>query len=256
MSDVSELRDGLRREALRVYLRYAEEFVEHFNLCPWAERSRREGRVKIEVVLDDESPLDVVERFGADQNIEVGLIVMPLGSLADDDTSTLLDALRAGQTARAFKKAVARLRERHASTHNGTPPMALAAFHPDAEANLETGSRLVPYIRRSPDPTIQCVRLSVLAEMRRGTDQGTDYVDLSKVNLQELLAKKRRPPLHERVAAQNLEIFQEIGVERAEAVLADIHRDRDESYARLLARLAESHASGLGGHSLGEKNAG
>ncbi len=256
MSDVSELRDGLRREALRVYLRYAEEFVEHFNLCRRGEDGRHGGSVKIESRIDDEAQLEVVERLGEDEHGEVGMMVMPLGSLADDDPAKLPDALRTGQSARAFKKAVARLRERHAFTHNGTPPMALAAFHPDAEANLETGSRLVPYIRRSPDPTIQCVRLSVLAEMRRGTDQGTDYVDLSKVNLQELLAKKRRPPLHERVAAQNLEIFQEIGVERAEAVLADIHRDRDESYARLLARLAESHASGLGGHSLGEKNAG
>lgn len=217
-------RESLRREARRVYERYAVEFVEALDLCPWAERARREGRVKLEIVLD-EDPAEVLEAFAADPAIDVGLIALPLRStpLADNGKAD-------------FDRFVAKLRDAHATANRGRTVMALAGFHPEAEPVLGKPAQLVPFIRRSPDPTIQCVRLDMLAEMRRGTDSGTDFIDLSKVDLQALLAKKRRPPLHERVAEKNLTTLTELGLARAEAILADIHADRARTYEALLGR--------------------
>ena len=162
-----------------------------------------------------------VEAHAAASHVQVGLIVFP----------------RVRWPRARFVEAVARLRERHADAHGGTPPMALAAFHPAPEpvepAAAEEPARLVPFIRRSPDPTIQCVRLSVLEEVRRPSDRGTGFVDLSTVDLAAFLATPPKKPLHERVAARNRDTLRELGLAEAERVLAAIEADRRRSYAAL-----------------------
>lgn len=218
--------EALEREARRIYQRYEVEVVEAFGFCPWAERARKDGEVEVRVVLDDDDALAVdptralvaVEAHASAAHVAVGLIVFPRVTWSRD----------------VFARFVARLRELHADAHRRSPPMALAEFHPDAPADLEAAARLVPFLRRSPDPTIQCVRLSVLSALRRG-EEGTDYVDLSTTSLAELLARPVRKPLHERVAEMNLENVCAHGVAAIEAVLADIRADRDAAYARVLA---------------------
>jgi hypothetical protein len=218
--------EALEREARRIYQRYEVEVVEAFGFCPWAERARKDGEVEVRVVLDDDDALAVdptpalvaVEAHASAAHVAVGLIVFPRVTWSRD----------------VFARFVARLRELHADAHRRSPPMALAEFHPDAPADLGAAARLVPFLRRSPDPTIQCVRLSVLSALRRG-EEGTDYVDLSTTSLAELLARPVRKPLHERVAEMNLENVCAHGVAAIEAVLADIRADRDAAYARVLA---------------------
>jgi hypothetical protein len=218
--------EALEREARRIYARYEVEVVEAFGFCPWAERAREDGEVEVRVVLDDDDALALdptpalaaVEAHASHAHVAVGLIVFP----------------RVTWSREVFARFVARLRELHADAHGRSPPMALAEFHPDATADLGAAARLVPFLRRSPDPTIQCVRLSVLSALRRG-EEGTDYVDLSTTSLAELLARPVRKPLHERVAELNLENVCAHGVAAIEAVLADIRADRDAAYARVLA---------------------
>jgi len=111
--------------------------------------------------------------------------------------------------------------------------MAMAAFHPDAAPDFEAPHRMVPFVRSAPDPTIQLVRCAVLDAVRRPADQGTGYVDPTQIDLASLLASRPAPLLHERVAATNLETFRRVGIDRVEAVLADIRRDRARSYAAL-----------------------
>ncbi|MCB9619404.1 MAG: DUF1415 family protein [Sandaracinus sp.] len=216
---------ALEREARRIYERYEVEVVEGFGFCPWAERARREGEVEVRIVLEDDASLAqdlgpalaAVEAHAARDHVAVGLVVFPRVSMPRD----------------AFARFVAELRERHADAHGRTPPMALAEFHPDAPADLGAAARLVPFLRRSPDPTIQCVRLSVLSELRRG-EEGTDFIDLSTTSLAEILARPVKKPLHERVAERNLETVCARGTEAIEAVLADIAADRAAAYARVL----------------------
>lgn len=219
----SEVRDeALVAEAKRINLRYVVEFVEAYNLCPWAERARLDGHVAQRVCLDAdlslEGPLAIVDEVAKDPSIEVGLLIFPR-----------LDVDR-----REFERFVGRLRTEDAARAGlGGPALAMAAFHPVAEPATDSPYRLVPFIRRSPDPTIQLVRRSVLDAIRRPGDHGTDYVDPTKVDILEFLTKKRRPPLHERVAQANLETLVELGLDRARAVLDAIVEDRDRSYAAL-----------------------
>jgi len=209
----------LVREATRIYLRYATEFVEALGLCPWATQAREEGHTRVEVVLGDVPDAHaVLDAFSADTGVAVGLLVFPrLGHLSRPE----------------FERRVAALREADQNRH-GSPPMALAAFHPDARADLGTPARLVPFIRRSPDPTIQCVRIAALADVRRPFDAGTDYVDPSTVDLAEFLSRPVKKPLHERVAHANLQTIERVGVEEAERILAAIFADRDATYGHAL----------------------
>lgn len=214
--------EALEREARRIYARYATEFVEALSLCPWATRARQDGHVEVEVVLSDTPDVDAAlvafEKLTDTSSVEVGLVVFPR-----------LDVDR-----RAFESFVSRLRERDAARQGGSPAMAAAAFHPDARADLTSAARLVPFIRRSPDPTIQLVRLSVLDAVRRPRDMGTAFLDPSSIDLRSFIATPAKPLLHERVAETNLEQLQAHGIAAAEAILDDIRRDREVSYARIL----------------------
>lgn len=216
-----EILEAYEREARRLYLRYAEEFVEGLNLCPWALSAREHERTRVIVVAKKEpSPEDALtaaEEISADESLEVGLIVFPRLSL---------DRL-------AFERFVARLRELDAARYGiDGPAMAMAAFHPEAEARLGNAYQLVPFIRRSPDPTIQLVRRASLDALRKNHTEGTAWVDLSKVSVEELLkaSKKKKPPLHERIAENNREQLEDYGIARAEEILLAIHEDRDRSY--------------------------
>lgn len=214
--------DALIAEAERINLRYVLEFVEAFGLCPWAERARREGHVKQRVVLSTASDLgpalEAVAELSADEAVQVGLMIFP--------------RVRAGRP--AFERFVAELRAADARRWpGGSPPMAMAAFHPEAEPDFDAPHRMVPFVRSAPDPTIQLVRCSILDEVRRPADRGTGYVDPTSLDLHALLETEPKPPLHERVAATNLDTFRRVGIDRALAVLEDIRRDRDRSYAVL-----------------------
>ena len=78
---------------------------------------------------------------------------------------------------------------------------------------------MVPFLRRSPDPTIQLVRCDALSAVRGEPTNGTALVEswmLSPAGL----AKEEVLGVRERIAT-------------IDAALADIERDRATTYARL-----------------------
>jgi hypothetical protein len=102
----------------------------------------------------------------------------------------------------------------------------------------------VPFIRRSPDPTIQLIRRSVLESVRRPSDGGTGYIDPSSItDLVAFFKNPPKPPLHERVAQANLEQIQRVGVAPVELALNDIRADRARAYSEVLG--ADHPAVGL-----------
>ncbi|MEZ4375069.1 MAG: DUF1415 family protein [Polyangiaceae bacterium] len=211
----------LEAEALRVYRRYQREVVEALNLCPWAERARLDGHVTERVLLQrepDHGPsLAAIAELEANPQIEIALLIYP--QLALD--------------IRDFERFVAELREAdEAEWPLGGVPFAAAAFHPRAVRTSDAPERLIPYIRRSPDPTIQLVRRSVLDRMRQGPAEGTHFIDLTNFSLEDLPRPDQRP-LRERIAKNNAETLQELSFERFDALITEILRDRDESYASL-----------------------
>jgi len=215
---------GWEREALRLYERYELEIVEACGLCPWAERARLEGHVQPRVVVAKpaaalEPSLAAMKEIEANLQVEVALLIYPLFDL---------DRV-------AFEAFVTRVREANASRHAvGEIPFVMAAFHPDAPPDLTTPERLIPFLRRTPDPTIQLLRSDTLDHVRGRAPQGTQFVDLEVFDFStpaDVIA-----PLRERIARANLGTVQQLGVGELDRRLRDIRRDRDEAYRALAAR--------------------
>jgi hypothetical protein len=221
----SEERDALlTAEALRVYRRYQIEVVEGHSFCPWAMRARKDGEVKERVVLSPAPThaevLDVILGVAGDPSIVIGLVLFP---------RVTLDRLE-------FEHFVSDVRTTYESrSRPSRPVLAMAVFHPNAAPDARSAARMVPFIRRSPDPTIQLVRTAVLDKMREGeSPHGSVFLDPKTMSVAEMMkANESTLPLHERVARANLATIGEAGVDVVKARIDDIHRDRDESYARL-----------------------
>jgi hypothetical protein len=213
-------------EALRIYQRYAVEIVEGLGLCPWAEHARQTGRVTVRAVLArerDVAPvLGLIDEYAANEQVEILIALFPV--LAIDR--------------RGFEHFVAEVREADAKRHElGTIPFAMAAFHPDANPELDAPERLIPFLRRSPDPTIQLVRRTVLERVRERSPEGTGFVDLRLLDPKSLQLDST-PTLREKIAEANLSTVRRLGVAEVERLLAEIRRDRDQSYARVLSDIA------------------
>ena len=227
MADVSSggHESALRNEALRVYRRYMLEVVEGFTLCPWAAAARRDGHVVETVILaenqaDPQQSLALLAGLNAQLETDIALFIYP---------DLELDRL-------GFESFVRTVRERDAARHEvGTIPFAMAAFHPDARPDLNEPERLIPFLRRTPDPTIQVVRCAALERVRGNSQEGTSFFDLA--NLGTLPLPQKEPvSLRQRIAQANLDTTLEVGVDTLEALFQDIRRDRDQSYARIRGR--------------------
>jgi hypothetical protein len=98
-----------------------------------------------------------------------------------------------------------RFAERVRRTHADAPFLA-AAFHPGYRApdGVLDAARLVPFIRRTPDPTLQLVRASLVDRLR-----GEVSAEVGRANLAIVTAR---------------------GLASLDALLVDICRDRDASY--------------------------
>ncbi len=221
--DVSspETESALVAETLRLSLRYQEELVEAYNVCPWAKGARTSNNA-IPLVDDGRPLLDQVDqaaRLGAD----VVFLVLPryVGSRVD------LDELVA--------QLIAADSRRHRDT---SPAFAMAAFHPEASPRPPESlspETLVPYLRRSPDPTIQLVRLEALAEVRKGEPPGTSFIDPSQIDFAALLEKgfAQRPSLRQRVASANHALFTGPKGSELQRALDAILEDRRQTHRRL-----------------------
>jgi hypothetical protein len=211
----------LEAEAIRVYQRYATEIVEPLGLCPWARRARLDGHVTHRVVLDTApGPKDVlahVDAVARDPEIHVGLLLFP----------------RIALDAREFRRFASSLRQADAARHSpGETPLFMADFHPFAPLDPGSAARLVAFIRRTPDPTIQLVRSDILDAVRKNDQGGTVFMAAESLVHGEWPVQPS-VPLHQRIAEANLETLQQYGFEQMSAQLDEIRRDRDQSYARL-----------------------
>jgi hypothetical protein len=223
-------RADLTSATLRVYDRYAVEVVERFGFCPWARSAREGGSVVVNVIFsvnhDDftESLARLTELSNGPEHIDIALFVYPLLDL---------DRL-------PFEDFVRRLR---AVAEAHLPPLdafAMAAFHPSANVDLNSPDRLVPYVRRSPDPTLQLVRNSALSSIK-GLTSGTAFLDVGSLSLESLAALSEPAPkaVRERIAEQNLATVTAVGPASIDAVLEDIFRQREAAHADLFERYGQ-----------------
>lgn len=213
------------REVVRIYERYAVEVVEHFGLCPWALPARRAGAVAVRVILaenlEDLRPsLGVIDSLETRSEVSIGLIIYPSVALGRLDFERAIRLLRQADADRRAPRA---------------PSFAMAPFHPAAGAVLDSPERLVPFVRRSPDPTLQLVRSQALEALRHGDRSGGSVIAepwmLGPAQPEGPGGPERAIP--DRVGLRNLETVTEVGPAAIEAVLADIDRDRRASYLRV-----------------------
>ena len=192
--------------------RYIVEFVEALNLCPYAKRCRETGKLHRRVVFagPSASPGEwlqqaraaaaEVERLPVD-SVEVALLLFPgfaSGTRAFDDLCHgVRDSLR---------------------------DFFCVAFHPDLPEDLTDEHRAVGFLRRSPDPTIQLVRESVLRTVRGTRTGGSTFVDASKLTLTELMAVESPLGVSEKIALANLATLRREGAEAIRARLDSLRR--------------------------------
>ena len=205
-------------EALRLYRRYELEIVEAHDFCPWAARVRLDGRLAERVMLQtDEADLapSLATLNALGPGVDLALFIYPRLELAKEP----------------FERFTARSREAEvARKPAGEAPFVMVAFHPDATANLEESERLIPFLRRTPDPTIQVVRSKVLDKVRGPIAEGTQFMD--PLQMTDTWQPQGRS-LRERIADANLATVLRVGLETVKQQLDEIARDRRETYVRL-----------------------
>ena len=195
-------------EARRILDRYLVEVVERFDLCPWARGARAGGEVAIAVLFGAPS-LDAwvaaASELLARPATRVAMIVAPELAIAP----------------RAFHE----LRNEVARR---VPAVGVAEFHPDASLDLGTPARLVPYLRRSPDPLLQLVPLAILDSVRGPSPTASRMWQAGAL---AELAPSPRADIGDRIAAAN---HATVTASHAaiDAALADIAADRRAAYAR------------------------
>jgi hypothetical protein len=188
---------ALADEALRVNARYVEEVVIGWDLCPWAARAWRQGQVERRVFLD--APPDgaavagFIEEIAARPACAIGLAIFPRAELSVGAWERFAEEVR-----------------------RAGGPFLVAPFHPLYRAGAaapENAAQLVSLIRRTPDPTLQLVRATLVQELQELARGGRDVsADVARANFATVSA--RTPAA-------------------LAALLDELRRDRDQAYDAL-----------------------
>ena len=201
--------DAAEREVRRLLDRYIQEIVETFDLCPWARAARTGGELAIGILWRAPSIdawVDTASELLARPTTRVARVVAPeLGATPGE------------------------LREIRGEVAKRVTIAGVAEFHPDAPLDAATPARLVPYLRRSPDPMLQLVPHAILASVRTPQPR---YATLDQLQALKDLAAAPKLDIGDRIAAQNHARVAHDG-DAIAAKLVEIRADRDASYARV-----------------------
>src|SRR5207245_11711270 len=102
--------------------------------------------------------------------------------------------------------------------------LSFVAFDPDLRRDVLDAHRAVQLLRRSPDPTLQLVRASVLRAVRGDNGGGSRYLDTAKLSLEEAMALVSPLSLADRISETNFATLQRERPDRLEALLASFRR--------------------------------
>lgn len=155
-------------EVHRIHARYLEEVVEDLGLCPFARRSREQGHVH--------RPLFRVRGSSPTANEVAQGVATCVRTHADAEIIlvTFVDDEGHYDEPTVFEAFVTAVREAYAAMD--APLYFMVAFHPRLDETVDTTrtltkDTLVPLIRRTPDPVIQCVNGAVLERARAQAQQ-------------------------------------------------------------------------------------
>ncbi len=198
-----------RAEVIRVFERYLTEVVERYDFCPWARLCREGGELAVEVLWGTPTVAEWVaacQQLLARPETRVAMVIAPELSIGSSE----LHGLRAEVSA-------------------GVPSAGVADFHPEATIDLVTPARLVPFIRRSPDPLLQLVPFALLDQVRANPSAARLA---QQAQILGGHAIPPRPDAAARIAAANHATVS-AAPEDVTRTLDSIAADRKASYARV-----------------------
>lgn len=221
----------------RIHDRYLTEVVEGLHLCPFARKSREQGRVHRPILRCDgarptpaEGAQALADIARAHPDAEIVLITF----LGDDARLA---------TPQTFDTLVRGIREAYKALPD-TRPFFMVGFHRDGGQVSPgdtpprlTPDSLVPLLRRTPDPVIQCVDTETLERVRaqaQRTAHEKMIAELTKIDPALRLLAERSiaadSELSADIARANYEaVAKGEGREQLEARIADILRERDHA---------------------------
>src|SRR5262245_7666814 len=121
-------------EVRRILDRYLVEVVERYELCPWARVAREGGELAVAILWGAPALaawVAAAEELLAQPATRVAMVVAPELAIAPGELRALRDAVA-----------------------TRVPSAGVADFHPEAALDLATPARLVPFLRRAPDPLL------------------------------------------------------------------------------------------------------
>ncbi len=196
-------------EVRRLLDRYLVEVVETYGLCPWAKSARTSGEVSVKILWGVRPSVDewvaAANDLMAIPTTRVAMILAPELSL----TMTEFHVERE-QVGRRVETC------------------GVADFHPDGELDTGTPSRLVSFLRRSPDPLMQFVPLKILDAIRAQTSM---HVLSEQARALGGIAFNDPDDIGDEIAATNHKRALADGTE-IKRILDDIAADRRRSYPR------------------------
>ncbi len=226
-------RRAIVREAERVNDRYLDEFLERWAFCPFSKEGRKRGEVFRYVHLFETLDLEPIyalhERIASDERQVVAQVIAPGIQVDAEAWATFCHAL----TARAHERL-------------GREVVAVAPLHPELPYGTGAAAEMVPLFRRTPDPTIQWVRLDALERIYEGRGAGTVFVDAGSVEDFLAAMEEAHKPLWDSIADSNAKNARAFGLERLEGLLARIAADARESFAKARATPDDGPAPGGG----------
>jgi hypothetical protein len=217
-----DMRRAIEAEALRLNDRYLIDFIENHQFCPFARESRQRGEtarfvVHLEKQDDLETVLDIMRRVAAEPTTTVTQVIFPL----------------VGASPKAWTQFCHKITECGHERIGGEPVLAVAPLHPELGFKTTNPFALLTLFRRTPDPTIQWVRLDALDSIYEGRRKGTVVMTPSQV---AAILNNPEPvsDLYDRIAETNQATAERMGYDEVVAALSKIAAEGRQNYRRIL----------------------
>jgi hypothetical protein len=196
--------ESIESKALARNDRYLREFVEALELCPFARKCREMGRLTRRVLRGarpTEATLVAVRELEETREdaVEVALIIYP-----------------------EFAGSLLAFEEFRDEVRKSLRLFYCVAFHPGLPMDLSDANRAVSFLRRSPDPTLQLVRVATLDRVRSGRPTGSFYVDATTISPAELTALEHSVSVSDQIARANLRTLRAHDPSTLERLLVDM----------------------------------
>lgn len=216
----AETKRRIRAITLAANDRYVQAFLEEYSICPFSRGGRLQGQTVRYVHFaesTDATPVaELMATVAAQPDKVVAQVIFPMLDIAPDAFRQFCHDITSAANARL----------------GPLETYAVAPLHPGLSYNPHDPYTIIPLFRRSPDPTIQWVRLDALESIYAGRSDKDVYVHPSEIAA--YLAKPKKKPLFDTIAETNLKMAMRLGINRVEEILDEISLSTREACKRVL----------------------